>query len=95
MSNLIRVRDPRYDAGGERTATYPTLQTLSGKTLVILNNGWTCMNELAAYLGEELKRRYDVAKVVSLPVPISSAGPEETIREASRVGDFAVVGLAN
>jgi hypothetical protein len=96
MNQTIRIRDPRIESGvARRQGPYPTLDTIAGKTMVVLNNEWTCMNEIAGYLGNALKSRYGVARVLNFPVPVGVAADAAVIDEAARAGDFAVVGLAN
>jgi len=95
MADSLRIRDPRLENAIKARSAYPTLDTIAGKTLVILNNEWTSMNEIVAYLSNALKERYGLAKVLSFPVPTGVAADEAVIREAARAGDFALVGLAN
>jgi hypothetical protein len=90
------IRDPRIESNAKaHTGSYPTLDTLRGKTLVILNNGWTSMNEIAATLAAELKQRYGIREVVGFSVPIGNPADESVLREAAAIADFAAVGLAN
>lgn len=96
LLTTLRIRDPRLENTPEaRRSAYPTLDTLAGKTMVILNNEWTAMNEIAAYLTRVMQERFGVAKVVQFRVPSGLPAEESTIREAARLGDFAAVGLAN
>jgi hypothetical protein len=89
------MRDPRLENVVTARGSYPTLEGIAGKTMVILNNEWTSMNEIVDYLTKALKARYGLAKVVSFRVPTGLAADDSVIREAARVGDFALVGLAN
>jgi hypothetical protein len=95
MNPTIRIRDPRLENVIAVRNTYPTLDTIAGKTMVILNNEWTCMNEIGDYLGKALQERYGVARVINIPVPTGVAADEAVIAQAARVADFAAVGLAN
>ena len=95
MTDSIRIRDPRLENAITSRSSYPTLNTIAGKTMVVLNNEWTCMNEIVDYLATALKERYGLAKVLNFPVPTGVAADEAVIREAARDGDFALVGLAN
>jgi hypothetical protein len=94
MSATVWVRDPRFVESKQARRPYPTLDTLQGKTLAILNNSWTSMDEIADILGKAFKERFGVAKVVNYEVPIASECDESIMRDAARA-DFAIVGLAN
>jgi len=95
MRDMLKILDPRGEAIAHEKRSYPTLDTIAGKTMVVLNNGWTCMDEIAEYLGNALKSRYGVARVVSFPVPTGVAADPSVLRAAAEVGDFVAVGLAN
>jgi hypothetical protein len=94
MSATIWIRDPRYVETGKAKRSYATLDSLQGKTMAIMNNSWTSMDEIAAILGNEFKKRFGVAKVITYPVPTASACEESIMRDAAKA-DFAIVGLAN
>jgi hypothetical protein len=92
---MLWIRDPRLSAAQRAKPSYPTVDTLAGKTLAIFNNSWTCMDEIAQWLGNTMAKRYGVKAVLNFPVPIASAVDKALLDEAARTADFAVVGLAN
>lgn len=95
MTARLLIHDPRARARRAGAQTYPKIDTLRGKTMVVLNNHWTCMDEMVDHLGTALKARYGVREVIQFDVPVSVSVDEAVIAEAARLGDFAVVGLAN
>lgn len=95
MPGSLRIRDPRFEKAVKRASVQPTLDSLAGKTLAILNNGWTSMDAMAAHLTEALKRRYGVANVISFSVPVANPAAPAILAEAASRADFAAVGLAN
>lgn len=95
MPDFIRIRNPRGERKEHGNRVYPTLDTLEGKTLVVLNNTWTSMDEISKYLGETMKERYGISKHVEIEIPVGKGADDAVIAEAARIADFAVVGLAN
>ena len=95
MTARLFIHDPRGRARSAGAQLYPKIDTLRGKTMVVLNNHWTCMDEMIDHLGAALKSRYGVKEVIQFDVPVSTSVDEAVIAEAARRGDFAVVGLAN
>ena len=95
MQDFIRIRDPRYDNSEKKDRVIHTLDSLAGKTLAILNNGWTAMNEIAELLTEKLKERYGVVNVLQFGVPSAGAADPQVMRDATTKADFVIVGLAN
>ncbi len=95
MSGTISIRDPRAEMSVEGAVILPTLSGLSGKTLAILNNGWTSMDRIAAQLVEGLKARHGIGQVLTFAIPISTPADPAVIDAVAQRADFAVVGLAN
>jgi hypothetical protein len=95
MSDTISIRDPRAELSVESAVIMPTLSGLSGKTLAILNNGWTSMDRIAARLAEGLKSRYGIGEVLTFAIPTSTPADPTIIEAVVQRADFAVVGLAN
>lgn len=95
MMERLLIHDPRAKARRAAAQLYPKIDGLQGKTMVVLNNHWTCMDEMIDHLGAALKSRHGVKEVIQFDVPVSTAVDEAVIAEAARLGDFVVVGLAN
>ncbi|MDR5651685.1 hypothetical protein RGD00_03650 [Xinfangfangia sp. LG-4] len=95
MTDFIRIRNPRGELAAHGARVYPTLNSLEGKRMVVLNNHWTCMDEIADHIGAALRARHGVAEVLTFSVPVGTAAEEAVIAEAASKADFALVGLAN
>lgn len=95
MAGFINIRDPRTESAVHSTKTLPTLDQLAGKTMVVLNNGWTSMDRIVARLQHGLRTRHGIGEVVSFAIPVAVAADVAVIDAASKRADFAIVGLAN
>ena len=60
----IRVLDPTNESGPGKGEPAPRLDTLEGKTVGFISNGKEGTTRYFHHLGEVLKARYGVAKVV-------------------------------
>jgi hypothetical protein len=95
VQDFIRIRDPRFDGTHQNDRAIRTLASLAGKTMVILNNGWSSMNEIADMLTATMKQRFGVADVIQFGVPSAGAAAPDVFRQTRAKADFVVVGLAN
>ena len=95
MKDFIRIRDPRFENNKQKDRAIRTLDSLSGKTMAILNNGWLAMNEIAELLSAKMKERYGVVNVLQFGVPSAAAAAPQVMRDATTKADFVIVGLAN
>lgn len=107
MPSIIHIRDPRakkadalasksaVEAKQESTGGLPSLSALSGKTLAVLNNGWTAMDSIAEHVIQGLKTRYGIGEVLNISIPLAVAADHSVYDEVVKRADFAVVGLAN
>ena len=95
MQDLIRIRDPRFEHINQKDRAISTLGNLAGKTMVILNNGWSSMDEIAAMLTAKMKERFGVADVLQFGVPSAAAAAPNVFKQTREKADFVIVGLAN
>ena len=51
MTERLFIHDPRAKARDAAAQLYPKIDGLQGKTMVVLNNHWTCMDEMIDHLG--------------------------------------------
>lgn len=95
MARTIYILDPRAETRPIAERPLPKLPDLAGRTVAILNNGWTSMDRLADHLATALKNHYGVADIVHVPIPITSAADPAVLDRVAQQADFAIVGLAN
>lgn len=70
-------------------------ESLRGCRIGVLDNGWPSWQAILGCYERELSDTHGTEGVRRWEVPLSSAAPEATIREAARESDVVFVGLAN
>ena len=73
----------------------PAVGDLAGKTIALLDNGWSSFAKIVARMDDALRRRYGVAAVRVHRISASSAVPPELVDRIVAECDAAIVGLAN
>lgn len=68
---------------------------VKGARVILVNNHWTSMDQIAAVLTERLVNECQVASVKEISPPTSSAPPAGMLEAAAQEADLAIVGLAN
>jgi len=95
VSGKVRILSPVAEQYRPQKRPTPPLETLEGKRVAILNNGWTSMDVIAQALERHLKEEYGVKEVLHWDIPIARAAPPEMLDEVAAKAQAAVVGLAN
>ena len=90
----MQILDPRNPCADEMLVV-PTLDTLSGKRLAYLNNGWLSMAKIGKFMEGDLKRRYGVADITYYNVPRNMEPPGGLLDLVVKEFDAAIVGMAN
>ncbi len=71
------------------------VETLQGKTVGFLNNGWACMEIILRRFDEVLRRDYKVAGTRTREIPVSNEAPPAVVAEVAAASDLVIVGLGN
>lgn len=82
------ARDARKIAAG-------SLDTLDGKRIGIVSNGWRSMDAMVPRLTQRLKQRYGVSEVNLFKVHVNQPILADTLDKVVAGCDAAIVGLAN
>ncbi len=76
----LRVLDPTFDGQQARQKTVARLDSLSGRTVGLLDNGKLNVDTLLNHIEELLRSQYDVSQVVRLSKPDASRpAPDDVI----------------
>jgi hypothetical protein len=92
---MIDVLCPVAPPPSQTTSSWQPLKDLRAARVVIVNNHWTSMDQLARMLTERLLTEYQVASVTQVGLPTSAAPPRGLLEGAAEGADLAIVGLAN
>jgi hypothetical protein len=69
--------------------------SLVGRSVALLDNGWSSLETIYARFEELLRERHGVARITREKIPIGRAAPHERMRALAAEADVAIVGLAN
>ncbi len=96
MERLAVVLMPYAEETAARTKTLaPRLDSLQGKTIGIINNGWNCMNVTTEELRRLLVSEYGVADIIEKKTTASLKLPKAEIEDLARRADAVVCGMGN
>lgn len=73
----------------------PPVRDLGGKTIALLDNGWSSFTRIGTRMGQILRERFGIAEFRTYAIPASSAVPAELLDRVVRECDAAVVGMGN
>jgi hypothetical protein len=90
----MQILDPRNPCADEIIELH-TLETLSGKRLAYLNNGWLSMARIGKLIEGDLKGRHGVADITYYDVPRNMEPPDGLLDLVAEEFDAAIVGMAN
>lgn len=96
MERQVVVLMPYAEDPAARTkALAPRLDTLRGKTIGIINNGWNCMNVTADELRRLLLNQYKAAEVIEKKSTASLKLATPELEDLARRADAVICGMGN
>ena len=97
MSEMMWVHDPTVEARAlSRTAGAEALgSTLQGKTVLILDNGWSSYEIAGPVLKQELTERFGAAKVLERRKSMVASAPPEVYELGLQEADLVITWLGN
>jgi hypothetical protein len=90
----MQILDPRNPRAGKILAL-PTLETLAGKRVAYLNNGWLSMAKIGKLIEGDLKGRHGVAEIAYFDIPRNMEPANGLLNRIAVDFDAAIVGMAN
>ena len=90
----MQILDPRNPRAGNMMAL-PTLETLAGKRIAYLNNGWLSMARIGKLIEGDLKSKHGVADITYYDIPRNTEPPNGLLDLVADEFDAAIVGMAN
>ncbi|MFC1820820.1 hypothetical protein ACFLZG_07045 [Thermodesulfobacteriota bacterium] len=96
-TNRIRIYNPTSQPKHEMVSSPGAehVQDLTGKSLVILDNGWPIWEKVVPRLAELLADQYALSKTTIYKVPKGHPPQPDLLAKAAKEGDVAIVGLGN
>jgi hypothetical protein len=91
----LRVFDPSVEVVPAQRIRKTASESLEGKRLAILNNGWRSMDLMSQMFRTFFPERYGVTSVREWRIPTSNETPASLLEEVAANADLAIVGLAN
>jgi len=76
-------------------ALAPRLDTLRGKTIGVINNGWNCMNVTTDELRQVLVAQYGAAEVIEKKTIASLKLATPELEDLARRADAVICGMGN
>jgi hypothetical protein len=90
----MKILNPAGVPRSSAERALPTMASLAGRRLAVLNNRWKSMDRIAARIAMRAQERHGASGVEVLAIPINGAMPESVERSVQEC-DAAIVGLAN
>ena len=92
----MRIVDPVSQPVSDDRGVAPRVDTLSGKALGFISNGWRSFDAIADQYSKVALEKYEVSEVVYRKNPsAASATPKDAIEELVSRTDAAVVGIGH
>lgn len=91
----MEILVPTASAGDVRRMKIRSLDTLDGKRLGIVSNGWRSMDAMSPHMAARLKERYGVRQVGFFTAPLNRPIIAAIVDQIAAQCDAAIVGLAN
>ncbi|MBI2871662.1 MAG: hypothetical protein HYY00_00545 [Chloroflexi bacterium] len=96
MAQTIRILSPVGIPQDRRDGNAERLDSLSGKTLGIMSNGWRSFLIGMERLEEVAVSKHEAGSVIkALHTNASGPAPAELLEEMAKKGDAAIVGLGH
>ncbi|MDO8530985.1 MAG: hypothetical protein Q7T26_02285 [Dehalococcoidia bacterium] len=98
MTATWRIVDPiaDVDTRGQPASLAPRIDTLRGKRIGLLDNGWRSMDTLLPAFRDLLQQRDDVSQALLCEKRSDGIGaPKAMLDDLARDSDFVINGLGN
>jgi hypothetical protein len=96
MAEQVRVYLPHVEEEASGAGMADRLDTLAGKTIGLLNNGWRSVNIMYEEFTRLLIDKYEVGSVIQKSKPYPSLPlAKETLGELAEAADGVIVALGN
>ena len=96
MMEHITVYMPYDEEEVKETRVSPRLDTLEGKTIGLLNNGWRSLQITYQEFSKLLREKFRVADVIEKCKPYPSRPlPEQVLKELAKQVDAVIVGIGH
>lgn len=96
MAQTIRILSPAGVSAERQDALASRLETLSGKVLSLVSNGWRSFLVGSERFGELAVAKYDAARVIDARhANASGTAPPDIFSEVETHADAAIVGLGH
>jgi len=91
----MEILIPTASAGGVQRMNLRSLDTLDGKRVGIVSNGWRSMDAMSPRMAARLKERYGARQAGFFTVHLNRPITADILDQVAAQCDAAIVGLAN
>jgi hypothetical protein len=91
----VQIYDPTAPAPVMNAGAMHRPDTLEGRSVAFLDNGWSALAIFRPEFERLLTRHHGVAEVSHELIPLATSAPTSQLRAIADRADFAVVALAN
>lgn len=91
----MEILIPTASAGDVQRTKLRSLDTLDGKRVGIVSNGWRSMDAMSPRMAARLKERYGARQAGLFTVPLNRPITADILDQVAAQCDAAIVGLAN
>ena len=96
MPGQVTVYLPDVDQEDRKKRVAPRLDTLAGKTIGLLNNGWRSLDITYREFDRVLREKFEVSRVIEKRKAVPSRPmPEQDLKELIADADGVIVGLGS
>ena len=90
----MKILDPT-SPNPAKLSPLPALESLTGKRIAFLDNGWRSMSGIGSHIEPLLQKRYGVAEMVRFDIPRNREPANGLLDRIAEEFDAAIVGMAN
>ncbi|MBI2854385.1 MAG: hypothetical protein HYX87_05635 [Chloroflexi bacterium] len=91
----MKVLDPTYSLTRPPVAPSAPLNSLGGKRVSFLDNGWASAGAIFTRLEAMLSNQKTPSRLLRKSIPLTGAAPPELLDEVAGACDAAIVALGN
>ena len=92
---MMKILKPTRETKEPAQVLLPALDSLQGKVIAFLDNGWPSVSTIFTKLDALLRTKHKVSKTFKEAVPMSEPAPEELLDAVAKKCDAVIVGLGN
>ena len=90
----MQILDPTSPNRAKR-ASLPALESLTGKRIAFLDNGWRSMSGIGTHIEPLLRLRHGIEEMVRFDIPRNREPADGLLGRIAEEFDAAIVGMAN